>query len=217
MRKRKWRSSKHKKIGFGGKLLLSLATLISVLFFMERQLGPVIMGMATMQAQRTALTAVEEAIQQTLAAHPEYTDYQQLIFLEKNNDGHVALMIPNIMRINDLVATTMLDIQERWNDIGRQGIAIPAGSLTGSKILAGLGPDIRLSFISTGAPELTIHGEFESAGINQTRHRIWLDISGEVLIAAPFSRETIHISSSMLLAESVIVGPIPETYLNFSL
>ena len=216
MRRRKWRSSKHKKMGVGGKLLLCLVMVLSLLLFAERQLSPIIMGMAAVQAHRTALAAVEASIQQTLAAHPEYTDYQQLVFLEKNNDGHVTLMIPNIMRINDLVATTMLDIQQRWEDVGRQSIAIPLGSLTGSTILAGLGPEIRLSFVSTGAPELEIHGEFASAGINQTRHRIWLDISGEVLIAAPFSRETVSISSSMLLAESVIVGPIPDTYLSFT-
>lgn len=216
-RRSRWGSRRRKGASRGVKLLFILIGLIALMIVMDRQLAPIVEGLARQQAHSSALAAMEQAVQQTLSEHPEYQDYQQLMILEKDNNGHVAVMIPNTMRLNEIVSTAMLDVDQRWSELSRQDVRMPLGTLSGSKVLAGLGPEIKLNFSAAHAPSLTLKDEFIAAGINQTRHRIWLDMSGDILISAPFSREKVNVSSTMLLAESVIVGPIPETYLNFSL
>lgn len=204
-------------MGRGGRLLIVICLLIGLLMFAEKQLAPVLDALAVQQAHSTALVALEAAVQQTLALHPEYHDYQQLITLEKDSNGHVAVMIPNTMRLNELVSDTLLDVDQKWAALQRQYVSIPIGTLSGSRVLAGLGPDIHLRFSAFAAPTLSLKDEFTSAGINQTQHRIWLDISAEIQVSAPFRREKVDVTSSILLAESLIVGPIPETYVNFAL
>lgn len=206
-----------RRIGGYWRLLFVLIGIIALLIALDLHLAPVVDGLARQKAHSSAVAAMEQAVRQTLEKHPEYQDYQQLMYVEKDANGHVALMIPNTMRLNAIVSDALLDVEQRWAALQKQDISIPLGTLSGSRVLSGLGPDIRLSFSAAHAPSLSVKDEFISAGINQTRHRIWLDMSGEILISAPFSKDKVHVSSSMLLAESVIVGPIPETYLNFAL
>jgi sporulation protein YunB len=215
-RRGRWRANS-RRISRGWRLIIALGAFAALLIFTESRLAPLVEELAVQKAHSAALSALETAVRRIMACHPEYHDYQQLMTLEKDSSGHVAVMIPNTMRLNELVSDIMLDVERGWSELTRQEISIPVGALSGSRVLSGLGPDLKLYFATAAAPTLSLKDEFISAGINQTRHRIWLDISGEVLIAAPLRREKVDICSSVLLAESVIVGPIPETYVNIDL
>lgn len=88
------------------------------------------------------------------------------------------------------------------------------GSFTGVRILSGVGPDIRLKFINTGNIETKVRSEFESAGINQTIHRIYLDVSCNVSLLTPYNVVEEKVTNEIVLAENVIVGLVPTTYYN---
>lgn len=88
------------------------------------------------------------------------------------------------------------------------------GSFTGFKLLAGRGPGVKITISCIGNVETDLKSEFTSQGINQTLHRVYLQVKCEVSILTPFHDITRNITNQVLLAENVIVGQIPNTYYN---
>ena len=95
-------------------------------------------------------------------------------------------------------------------------LAIPIGTLTGSPLLAGRGPCLRVRMQSVGTATARFDNQFSSAGINQTRHRIILDVDVHVSILLPGLTTYTKVSNEIAVAETVIVGGVPETYTYFS-
>ncbi len=88
------------------------------------------------------------------------------------------------------------------------------GSFTGVRLLSGIGPDIKVKFVNTGTVETKVRSEFESTGINQTIHRIYLDVSCKVSLLTPYNVVEQTITNEVVLVENVVVGLIPSTYYN---
>ena len=88
------------------------------------------------------------------------------------------------------------------------------GSFTGLKLMSGKGPGIKIRISTIGNVKTDLKSEFVSKGINQTLHRIYLQVDCEVSILTPFDDITQSISNQVLLAEKVIIGNIPNTYYN---
>ena len=84
----------------------------------------------------------------------------------------------------------------------------------GIRLLSGMGPDIKIKFIDTGSVETKVRSEFENAGINQTIHRIYLDVSCNVSLLTPYNVVEEEITNEVVLIENVIVGLVPSTYYN---
>lgn len=84
----------------------------------------------------------------------------------------------------------------------------------GSKLLAGMGPKVAVKFLDTGTVETTVRSEFKSAGINQTIHRIYLDVTCNVSVLTPYRTTDTSIKNEIMIAENVIVGTVPSTYYN---
>ncbi len=217
MRRKKWGNPKKAGLSRKGRLILFALSLILTLIMFEIKISPILEEAAQLKAHSLAISTMEKAVLAILDANPDYQNYQNLISMEKDNEGKVAVMIPNTMRLNALVSDVIIAIEEDLNQLNNLQISLPLGVLTGSQLLAGFGPKIDLPFSGLGSPNLMIKDQFEAAGINQTRHRIWLEIESEILITAPFIEQKFNVSTDLLLAESVIIGPIPDTYLNVGL
>ena len=91
---------------------------------------------------------------------------------------------------------------------------MPSGSFTGINLLAGRGPGIKIRISSIGNVETDLRSEFTAQGINQTLHRIYLQVKCQVSILTPFEDITRDITNQVLIMENVIVGTIPDTYYN---
>ena len=120
----------------------------------------------------------------------------------------------NIFTINKIKSDIAIKIQEDINNQGRNSIKIALGTFTGIKILAGRGPNVKIKISSVGNVETELKSEFLSQGINQTLHRVYLQIECEITILTPFSNEKETITNQILIAENVIVGKIPTSYYN---
>lgn len=90
------------------------------------------------------------------------------------------------------------------------------GSFTGFKLLSGKGPGIPIRISSIGNVETDLRSEFTAQGINQTLHRVYLQVECEISILTPFENITEKITNQVLIAENVIVGKIPSTYYNLN-
>ena len=200
--------------GRGGKavpaLVLLLVMAAAVFMLLENTLSPPLLAAAEDQARTRALTALTAAAGRQIEKNGA-DDYRQLVSVERDEQGRVTLLLPNTALYNALIRDITLDAADSLDDLSRQRLSLPVGMATGSALLSGLGPDVRFRMRMLGTPSVRVEDELTSAGINQVRHRIWLELSAEVRVLAPFSRDTTAVTATVLLAEGLIVGYVPET------
>ena len=120
----------------------------------------------------------------------------------------------NMVSINEITSEIATNIQKELDNKGRENIQIALGSFTGIKILSGRGPGVPIRISSVGNIDTELKSEFEAQGINQTLHRVYLQLTCRVNILTPFEDIENEITNQVLLAENIIVGKIPETYYN---
>lgn len=141
--------------------------------------------------------------------------YDELFTIEKDNDGNITMIKSNIIPINEIISDVAVKIQTSINERGRENIRIALGSFTGSKFLVGRGPGVPIRISSIGNVETDLRSEFSAQGINQTLHRVYLQVDCEVSILTPYNTISEKVSNQVLLIENVIVGKIPSAYYNF--
>ena len=176
---------------------LLLALTVAVVLHMK----PVVVDLATARTSnavnRIVVAAVNDAV-------------------DKDAEGHVTALRSNMAAFNRLQASIADDILQRMAEVSSTDLAIPIGTLTGSPLLAGRGPCLRVRMQSVGTATARFDNQFSSAGINQTRHRIILDVDVHVSILLPGLTTYTKVSNEISVAETVIVGGVPETYTYFS-
>lgn len=140
--------------------------------------------------------------------------YDDLFTIEKDKNGNITMLKSNVISINEITSDVAVKIQNQIDNKGKENIEIALGSFTGLKLLAGRGPGIRIRISSIGSVETDLKSEFASQGINQTLHRVYLQVKCNVNILTPFDNIEREITNQILLVENVIVGNIPNSYYN---
>lgn len=140
--------------------------------------------------------------------------YDELFTIDKDNDGNITMIKSNVYTINEIISDVAVKIQKEIDEKGREDIEIALGSFTGFKLLSGKGPGVPIRISSIGNVETDLRSEFKEQGINQTLHRVYLQVECEVSILTPYNDITEKITNQVLIAENVIVGKIPNTYYN---
>ena len=156
---------------------------------------------------------VTEAVSDTIANGD--IRYERLISFEKDNNGDITALHSNMAQFNRLQAAITQDVLTRLDQVSDTDLIIPAGTLTGSPLLAGRGPELRVRMQSVGSCSAHFENEFDQAGINQTTHRILLCVDVSVSILLPGFRTSTQVSNAFSVAETVIVGAVPDSYTYF--
>ncbi len=152
--------------------------------------------------------------EQATAVMKQYS-YNNIFEIEKDKDGNVNMIKSNIFTINEITSDVAVKIQKAINENDNDNIGIPLGTFTGSKILSGRGPNINIKISTIGNVETDLKSEFIEKGVNQTLHRVYLQVACKAVVLTPFQNIETSITNQVLLVENVIVGNIPETYYNF--
>lgn len=189
---------------------LLLALTVAVVLHMK----PVVVDLATARTSNAVNRIVVAAVND--AVDSGRIDYEQLVDFDKDAEGHVTALKSNMAAFNRLQASIADDILQRMAEVSSTDLAIPIGTLTGSPLLAGRGPCLRVRMQSVGTATARFDNQFSSAGINQTRHRIILDVDVHVSILLPGLTTYTKVSNEISVAETVIVGGVPQTYTYFS-
>lgn len=142
--------------------------------------------------------------------------YEDIVIITRNLNNNITGIEFNIITINEIISDVAIKIQEGLDETKSKEIGIEIGTFTGSKILTGRGPKINYKIISIGDVETDYTSEFKQAGINQTLHKIYLQVNCKVSILTPFNTIEEQIQNQVVLAENVIVGEIPQTFYNFN-
>lgn len=196
--------------------LLILAVLIGILALMMvavSQLRPIMNSMATARVSNVIHKAVAEAVSETISTG-KY-DYGDLISLDKDSEGKITALTSNMIQFNQLQIEVSENVMKKVGAVSSSELSIPVGSLTGIALLAGRGPDLHVKVLSVGSPSAEFENRFTDAGINQTKHQILLNVDVTVQMLMPGYTMSTTVSSSLSVAETVIVGSVPETYTYF--
>ena len=154
----------------------------------------------------------------TLITNEETTDiikkynYDTFFKIKKDEKGNIQMINANALKINQITSDIAINIQNKLNDNGKKKIYISTGAITGIKCLSGFGPKISIKIVFTGNVDTDLRSEFISQGINQTVHRVYLNIKTNVNILTSFKTIQSSIENQVLIAENVILGNIPSTY-----
>jgi len=191
----------------------SLLFLILIFFFFESSLKPTIQEIAEAKARWAATEAIHQAIKREFLRSSVSRD---LIIVQKDSQGRIVLVQPDIVRVNLLASEATLAIQESLKELTHDDFSIPLGQVLGSNLLANYGPGIKVSISPIGTVKTKIFGRFEEVGINQTRHRLYLDVKSRVKVVVPMLASEVEVATEIPVTDTVIVGEVPEMYLNFS-
>ena len=193
---------------------LMTALLLTLTFIAATQMRPLLESMATTRVSNTVTRIVSEAVYE--AIEKGELQYDGLVSFEKDTEGHITAVQSNMAAFNHLQAEILDTVLTRISQVPTGDLSIPIGSLTGSTLLAGRGPRITVRMESVGSSEANFRNAFTSAGINQTRHQILLHVDVYTGILLPGFTASTKVSNEIAVAETVIVGSVPETYTYFS-
>ena len=206
---------KRKNMGCGkGRNALRIAAAavlaISALgLWMEKNLENVILDMAYARAEAMAVEYMHEAVRDVMG---DEITYQDMMTVRTDENGRVTMLQANAVRMNELAAFTALQAQARLESADAQSVSIPLGAALGIPFFSALGPRVRVRIVPVSAVSAAFSTEFESAGINQTRHKIYLSLRTTVRLVIPSGARQVSLGSQVLIAESIIVGEVPQSY-----
>ena len=195
-------------------LMLVVGLLVAVFLIMEFLLMPTIVAFAEAEAHWRATEIINEAVLNSVVDNMEY---DKLVYIERDNNNRILYMQQNLVQINKINSKATLAIQESLKDLQNAEFKIPLGQVTGSKLLANYGPDIGLWLLPLGTVSVKVQDRFEEAGINQTRHKIYLNVHSDIRVVIPLIDSRIAVDTQVPVADTVIVGEVPETYLKIDM
>lgn len=196
------------------KLILFITIFIIIIFlcsYFFNSVSPTIIAFSEAKIKSLTTSAVNSAIFDVML---EPLTYGDLVTIIKNEAGDITLIEANSIVINKLARDMAQSTETYIEKMGEQEVKIPIGTLSGSPLLAGKGFKVTIKVLPLGSVKCQFISEFESAGINQTRHKIYLDVIASISIVLPTSQSTVKINTPVLVSESILIGKVPETYLS---
>ena len=192
---------------------LSVLIVVALMIVAMLQMRALLSRIATTKVSNTVNRIVTESVNDAID-DGDFV-YEHLISFEKDNDGKITAVKSNMPEFNRLQAKILDKVLERISDVSTRDLSIPLGSLTGSTLLAGRGPLVTVKMQSVGSSTAWLENQFISAGINQTKHQILLHVDVYVSILLPGFSTAVKVSNSFVVAETVIVGSVPQSYTYF--
>ncbi len=202
---------KNSKLFFFLLTALILFLFIKLFMSIEGKFRPVIISIAQVKADVLATEAINTAVSEKMTRSIFYKD---LVLLDKDREGRIIMAQVNTMEVNRLMAETTIRVQDSLKAITAESIYIPLGQALGSRLLAGYGPRIPVRMTPVGRVNTKVVDVFESAGINQTRHKIYFDIYAEVQIVIPFVSDVVEVITTVPIADNIYIGEVPDTVIN---
>lgn len=154
---------------------------------------------------------INKAVAEIMAEGNYVGDY--FVTFEKTAAGDVTAISSNMAKINALSAE-ILDRVVGATENHTLTVTIPAGNLTGISLLMGRGPDVPVQIIVLTSSRVEFNNSIVTAGINQTKHQINLEVIVDIDILIPWESQSAQVVTEVMIADTIIVGKVPDTYLN---
>ena len=188
-----------------------LAAVIGILLFFHKNVAGMLYSLSEATVRAAATESVNDAVSQTLRWNN--IDYNKLVTITRDKDERVLSVEANAQSVNLLARQTVTLSMANLSTACEEGVKVPIGVFTGIEFLAGFGPDVTFKIIPIGSVSCDFRSSFDTAGINQTLHSIYMDVTATVSVIMPSRTQEISVLTQVLICESVVVGEIPEVYL----
>ena len=188
-------------------MLFFLLAFLCMFFSLYYSSNRIMEEVAEKSYQKTIAEASYEAIGKIVDQGYSYRDLMQI---EKDSAGNIVMVISDSRKVNELassVASCAFGVLERETE---KGVEIPLGAFTGIRLIGGFGAPVRMKLISVSTVKCKVSSSFQSAGYNQTRHLVLLDIVSEVSLVTKFRTKKMTESVEVLVYDNLIVGKVPS-------
>jgi len=189
-------------------LLLALSLAAALICLLEFRLRPVAEQLAGRQVNNLVTSRLNTALSELSAR------YSSLVEIQRAADGTITAVTADMEQLNRIRSQAVRVALDTVASVDVHTLGVPLGSLFDFDLLWAKGPDIEVHSLVAGIVTAGVRSDFYSAGINQTMHRIMLDVEVPLTVLLPGSSGKTQVSASVCVAETVIVGRVPETYLN---
>ena len=208
-----WYKKRRKKRTFKSFLSFVIISAIftSLFFYYKNVITTNIVNICYNYSYSYVTESVNKSISLSLNNSVNYND---LIYVEKDSVGEIVLLSANSYKINKLSKEIALSSEQILKEKISEGIPIPILAFSGINLISGMGREITYKSISISSVECKFDSDFESVGINQTLHSIYINVVSKVNINFPLNSQDILIKTPVLVCEAVLVGKIPNVYLN---
>ena len=191
-------------------LMIFIILTVASIIYIEEKLSPVVGQLAISRVTYLAGKAINDAINDQVESG--YICYDDLINLEKDVDGRITALKTNMIKINQFKSEITNFVLEEINSIEESELAIPLGNILNGELFSFFGPKIPVKIVPVGSATASFDSVFSSAGINQTRHQIELEVTVNISVLLPGFSTGTSVTSAVKVAETVIVGNVPNTY-----
>lgn len=198
-----------KKLFF--RMVIFLTAVFAVFLIFRGKYRALICDLAQTQVKNTTSDLTNDAIAKQIAAGD--IQYDRIVYFEKDLDGRITALKTNMGEINRLKTDILNIINDEILELDTSDIGIPLGSLFLPEFLSGKGPAIPVRILSIRNSDANFSSYFSQAGINQTLHKLTMDVSVDVAVLVLGQTESFTITSEVVVAETVIVGEVPDTFL----
>lgn len=188
-------------------LIILIVLFISFIYTFDKIIAPTVLLVADSEMQAKTLDVINKNI---VEVYSEKFNYEDLIDIDKDNDGNINMLRANTIKLNDLATEVAIKSQQDIKEIGSIGVKMPIGYITNNNIMSYWGPSITVKMEPVGRVEVDYESVFESAGINQTRHKIFVNVKTNLKIILPLQYKDVEVVNKIPVADTVIVGKVPE-------
>ena len=189
-------------------ILLSVSLLLLVIFRLKY--NDSILSLAKTQVSNTTSDLINDAIDRQI--EEGNIQYDRMVYFEKNLDGKITALKTNMSEVNRLKTDILNLINDDILALSTNDLGVPLGSLFLPEFFSGRGPDIPIQILSIRNSDASFSSDFTEAGINQTLQQLNMHVSVDVTILVLGKTESFTISSQVVVAETIIVGDVPNTF-----
>ena len=193
------------------RLSLLILAALTVFAVLRSRYYPVIRNLAETQVKNTASDLINDAIAKQIAQGA--IQYDRIVYFEKDLDGRITALKTNIGEINRLKTGVLNIINDEVLSADESSLGIALGSLLFPEFFAGKGPRMPIRILAIRNSEADFYSQFTEAGINQTLHQLNMEVFLDVTVLVLGATSNFTIGSHMVVAETVIVGAVPDTFL----
>lgn len=205
-----------KQIKVNSSLLIVLIIIIAfnfIIYIFGKRILPIVLNIGEVKIKSEAIKIMNE---ESVNVYSENFKYDDIINIEKDADGNITMIRSDTVKQNYLASQVVLKCDERLSELEDLGVKIPLGYLTNNVMFYNMGPKITVKMQQVGNITTSYESEFQSAGINQTRHKIYLNLTTTMRVIVPFNSKEVEVTCQIPVSDTIIVGKIPETAINMN-
>ncbi len=194
------------------KLSFLLIFIIFLIVYIEINIRPVVKSVAESMAKGVAVRTINDVVNDTMSENN--IKYEDLMSLKTDSEGRVTALVSNVIHMNKLKAEITEKIQASLGEKEELSLSIPLGTLLNQSILSGRGPRVKIKLMPIGYTEVNMEASFVDAGINQTKHQLYLDVNATIRVIMPGFSTSATAATNVPIGETVIIGGVPQNYTN---